>query len=523
VIRRTLCAVALALLAACTSGRTAHAPSAPLLIGVTQEPQSLNPLLLQGAMSALVGPTVYSSLLVADSRGELAPDLATAVPSLANGGISRDGLTITYHLRRRVTWQDGAPLTASDVVFTFGQVVNPKNDVQSRTGYDQVAKVQAVDAQTVRVRLRRRYSAVLANFFGPDQNYQILPRHLLARYADLNRVPFNSTPVGSGPYRVQEWKRGEELVLSANPRYFRGKPPIAQIRLRFIPDNNTLLEQLRTGEVNVQFDADPAYLHQYQSLRGMNVTRTPINGTQMLLFNTADPVMHDVRVRRAIAEALDIPRLVHDATRGGESADAPGRGFFSWPYNASIAPPKYDANDARRLLDAAGVKRPLTVRLVLQSGLPEAEQMALSIQQQLRRLGIAVTLRTYSPVQYAAPAASGGPLFGGTFQIALLQILSGIDPSTEYFFGCAELPPRGFNLTRYCNPRIQAALDADAQTYDPAARRRYSEVVQREVARDVPFVPLWRRRSIAVFPSWLHGIDPSPTSAYWNVWEWSSR
>jgi peptide/nickel transport system substrate-binding protein len=149
--------------------------------------------------------------------------------------------------------------------------------------------------------------------------------------------------------------------------------------------------------------------------------------------------------------------------------------------------------------------------------------MALSIQQQLRRLGIAVTLRTYSPVQYAAPAASGGPLFGGTFQIALLQILSGIDPSTEYFFGCAELPPRGFNLTRYCNPRIQAALDADAQTYDPAARRRYSEVVQREVARDVPFVPLWRRRSIAVFPSWLHGIDPSPTSAYWNVWEWSSR
>jgi peptide/nickel transport system substrate-binding protein len=510
------------LLAACTSQRAGHVASGPVTIGETQEPQSLNPLLLQGEMSELVGSTIYSSLLVADGHADLTTDLATSVPSMTNGGISRDGLTITYHLRKGVQWQDGAPLTASDVAFTFDAIMNPKNNVPSRTGFDQVASVTAVDAQTVRVRLKRRYSAILANFFGPDQNYQILPRHLLARYPNLNDVSFNSAPIGSGPYRVLQWKRGEELALRANPHYFRGRPAIGEIRLRFIPDNNTLLQQLRTREVTAQFDADPAYLQQYETLRGMNVTRTPINSTEGLLFNTADPVMHDVRVRRAIIEALNVPQLVHDATRGADSAGAAGGGFFSWAYDPSIRPPAYNPADARKLLDSAGVKRPLTVHLVLSSGFPEAEQSAIVMQQELRPLGIALTLRKYTPVQFAAPADSGGPLFGGTFQIAFLQILSGIDPSTGYFFGCDQFPPRGFNLTRYCNARIQAALDADAQTYDPAARRRYSEIVQQEVAREVPFVPLWRRRSISVYPSWLRGIDPSPTTAYWNVWEWKS-
>lgn len=519
--RAAVCLAAL-LLSACTSQHAARVAGAPVILGETQEPQSLDPLLLEGAMSELVGSTIYSSLLVADAHGELATDLATAVPSQANGGISRDGLTITYHLRKGVQWQDGAPLTASDVAFTFRAIVNPRNNVASRTGFDQVASVTAVDAQAVRVRLKRPYSAILSNFFGPDQNYQILPRHLLERYASLNNVPFNSAPIGSGPYRVWKWKRGEELVLRANPRYFRGPPAIGEIRLHFIPDNNTLLQQLRTREVTAQFDADPAYLQQYQTLPDMNVTRTPINGTEGVLFNTADPVMHDVRVRRAIIEALNMPQLVHDATRGAESADSAGGGFFSWPYDPSIRPPGYNPADARKLLDSAGVKRPMTVHLVLSSGFPEAEQIALMMQQDLRPLGIVLTLRKYSPVQFAAPADSGGPLFGGNFQIAFLQILSGIDPSTEYFFGCNQVPPRGFNLTRYCNARIQAALDADAKTYDVAARRRYSRIVQQEVARAVPFVPLWRRRSISVFPSWLHGIAPSPTTAYWNVWEWKS-
>lgn len=518
--RRLLAGIAAALLAACSARHSSAPVTTALTVGQSQEPASLNPLLLEGEMSELVGATMFSSLIAADAHGAFVPDLATEVPSLANGGISRDGLTITYHLRKHIKWQDGAPLTASDVVFTYKQVLNPQNDVQSRTGFDQVSSVQAVDAFTVRVNLKRPYSPVLAYFFGPDQNYPVLPQHLLGRYSDLNHVPFNTAPIGSGPYRFVRWERGNELVLRANPLYFRGTPAISQIRFRFIPDTSTLLEQLRTGEVNVVFDADPAYLQQYRTIPRVTVTRTPINGTEALLFNTADPAMHDVRVRQAIVDALNIPKIVQDATRGAERATDAGAGFFSWPYDPSIRRPAYDPAQARRLLAAAGWAHGLTVHFVLMSGFPDQQAAALMMQQQLRQIGVNMTLKTYSPAQFVAPAQNGGPLFGGTFQMAFVKILSGIDPDTAYFFGCDQIPPKGFNLTRFCDPRLQAALDADARTYDPAARRKYSRIVQQRTADAVTFVPLWRRLSISVYPSWLHGVNPSPTTAYWNVWEW---
>lgn len=516
--RGVLACIAAALLAACTAVH--NGTGSALVIGQTEEPASLNPLLLQGAMSEIVDPLIFSSLLAVNDRGRLIPDLASQVPSLANGGISRDGLTVTYHLRNHVRWQDGAPLTASDVVFSYEQVMNPANDVPSRSGFNEVANVRALDARTVRVRLKRRYSPILSYFFGPDQNYPVLPKHVLAGNGNLNHSPFNTAPIGSGPYRVVRWKRGDELVLRANPLYFRGPPAISQIRMRFIPDTSTLLEQLRTGEVNVVFDADPAYLHQYETIPRLTVTRTPVNGTQGLLFNTADPVLRDVRVRRAIVQALDIPHIVRDATRGADTATNAGAGFFGWPYDPSIHAPAYDPARARSLLASAGAGHGLTVRFALMNGMPEMQAAALIIQQQLRQIGVGMTLRSYTPVQYAAPAQSGGPLFGGKFQLTLVQILSGIDPSTEYFFGCDQMPPRGFNLSRYCDSRLQAALDAGERTYDPRATRKYSEIVQARTASAVTFVPLWRRLSISVYPSWLHGVNPSPTTAYWNVWEW---
>ncbi len=532
IVSALLSSAAIAVLSTgCSHTTTATRAHDELIVGEPQEPQSLNPLFLQGAMTELIGPTVFSSLVTADDRGELIPDLATQVPSLQNGGISSDGLTITYHLRNRVKWQDGAPLTASDVVFSYRAILNPKNNVPSRSGYDEVKNVTAVDAHTVRVRLKRRYSPILANFFGPDQNYHVLPSHVLARYADLNHVPFNTAPIGSGPYRVVSWTRGEQLELEANALYFRGEPRIRRIRLRFIPDANTLLEQLRTGEITVLFAADPAYLSQYSSLSAATVTRTPVNSTQGLLFNTADRQMHDVRVRRAIIEAVSIPRLVHDATRGAENPIHAGRGLFSWAYDPSVKLPPYDVADANRLLDAAGWLRgpdgmrarngtPLSAHFVLLNSDAVSEQVGLMLQQELRPLGITVTLRKFSPIQFAAPAESGGPLFAGNFQIAFVPILTGIDPSNLAFFGCDQIAPRGFNLSRFCDATIEQAYQSDAQTYDPRSRRHYVDIVQQRLAQTLPFVPLWRRRSVSVYPSWLRGIMPSPVSAYWNVAAW---
>jgi peptide/nickel transport system substrate-binding protein len=418
------------------------------------------------------------------------------------------------------------------VAFSFSGVMNPRNNVPSRSGFDVVQSVTAIDNTTLRVRLKRRYSPIITYFFGPDQNYPILPKHILSRYADVNHAQFNSAPVGAGPYGVVSWSRGDALRLAANPHYFRGVARIPRVTLKFIPDNSTLLQQLRTHEVDAVFFADPAYLQQYTAIPGMVVTRTPIAGTAVLYFNTADPEMHDVRVRRAIVEAVDLPSVVRDATRGGESPLQAGAGLFSWAYDPAAKPPVHNVADAQALLGAAGWHRgpdgtlrrgstPLTIHFVIASGDAESEQVGLAMQQDLRSLGISVILRKYTPVQFMAPAQSGGPMFGGRFQMAFVQILTGIDPNGLALFGCDQLAPNGFNISRYCDPVIEQAYQADSRSYDRAQRLRYLAIVQRRLAQTLPFLPIWHRRAISVYPQWLSGVDPSPISPYWNIADWN--
>ena len=176
---------------------------ARLVVAVPAEPRSLNSLLLEGPSSAMIVPLVYSYLLTTDDRGAIVPDLASEVPTLRNGGISPDGRTIVYHLRRNVVWQDGKPLTAGDVVFTQHAIMNPGNNVYSRYGFERVQSISAPDRYTVQIRLRAPFSPILTQFFGPSNNYGIMPEHLLRGYADLNHIPFNALPVGSGPYTVK--------------------------------------------------------------------------------------------------------------------------------------------------------------------------------------------------------------------------------------------------------------------------------------------------------------------------------
>jgi peptide/nickel transport system substrate-binding protein len=529
-VRSVAPAVAAVVLAACGAG---EAPQpARLVIAQPQEPQSLDPLFLTGSNTATIAPLIYSYLLTLDERGRLQPDVALAVPTVANGGISRDGLTITYHLRPGVRWQDGAPLTARDVAFTYGAIVNPANNVPSRSGYDHVARVDALDDATVRVRLRRRYAPILSSFLAPDQNYPILPSHLLAKYPDLNQVAFNREPIGSGPYRAAEWVRGNHLRLVRNETYYRGAPAIPEIDLTFVSDSNTIVNQLRTGEITADLVADPAHLAEYGAIARARVVRAPLDGIGDLFFNVRDPDLADVRLRRALVEGADLPRVVRNATKGAQTTQDAQRGIFGWGYDPSIAMPRTNVADAARLLDAAGWSRrgdgtrakggrPLSLQFSFVSGNAPASAIGIQLQQQLATLGVQLLLRSYAPAQFRAPASSGGPLFGGTFQIAFLEIYTPADADTGWYLGCAEIPPAGFNLSRFCDAATDRAEAAGVATYDVSARRRSSAIVQRRVVEQLPFVALWQQNAVYVIPAGLRGFHPAAQSPLWNVGSWS--
>ncbi len=191
--------------AACSSNPSASTSGAgggvkyipgTLRIADIEEPDTLNPyistVITSIDLSYLWGEYFYN----VDDKNQFVPEVATEVPTLTNGGISSDGLTLTYHMRHGIKWQDGAPLTSKDVVFTWQAIMNPKNNVQTRTGYDQIQNVTAPDDYTVVVHMKRKYAPIVAYFMGLEGGGPILPAHLLANASDMNHVPFNAKPVG---------------------------------------------------------------------------------------------------------------------------------------------------------------------------------------------------------------------------------------------------------------------------------------------------------------------------------------
>ena len=333
---RIFAACLLATIASCSrssvlqqSGVSQH----PFTVVQQREPMSLNAALENGASSTEWGLLLFNYLVKFDDRGNLVGDIATAVPTTANGGISADGKTIVYHLRRGVRFADGTPLTASDCVFSIEAILNPNNNVQTRYGYDRVVKAEAPNETTLVLHLREPFAPLLTLVLAP-QGFPILPRRLLAQFPDFNHIPFDEKPIGGGPYVVRRWLHGDSVELDANPYYFRGVPRIAHMTIKFVADENTALNQLRTGEADGFFnDQNMGNFPLLSAIPNVRVSRTPVNAVGALIFNTQDPITSDERVRRALTEALAIPALITKTYRGAVDAADAGKGLFEWAYD----------------------------------------------------------------------------------------------------------------------------------------------------------------------------------------------
>ncbi len=523
----------LALLAVSACERQ-HAPAfeaGRLVIGQQQEPISLNPALENGQRSTQWGELLFSYLVKHDDRGRLIGDVAKTVPSRRNGGISADGRTITYHLRRGVRFADGPPLTASDCVWSIAAINNPANNVQTRYGYDMVGSARAPDDRTLVLHLKAPFAPILSLVLAP-QGFPILPGHLLRRYPNFNRIDFNAKPIGSGPYVLDAWVRGDRVEMHANPHYFLGEPRIRRLTVRFIPDPQEAANQLATHEIQAYFnEQDYSQYPILKGLRGYYVLDTPVSAIGAIIFNTQMQPTDDSRVRRALAEAIDIRSLVAKAYRGAVKSRRAGRGLFLWAFDPKRYPDvPYAPQDARRLLDAAGWRvesgfrrkkgRDLDVRLIVQAGVAGEATAAADIAQYERAVGARASVKQFSVTQFGAPADLEGPVYGGKFNMALYSFVNGDDPDTTDQFACANVPPHGYNKSRICDPYIDTLLRKGRTAYDEATRKAVYAKLQTLLSDELPIVPMYQRRELDAFTDRLHGPSGSIDSVFWNVATW---
>jgi peptide/nickel transport system substrate-binding protein len=517
----------------CAAAGCEHRASAPersdlLVIATTVEPPSLNPLYLQGRDAVDVGALGYSSLTTYDRRGAIVADVAAVVPTIANGGISRDGKRIVFHLRRDVTWQDGYPLTARDVIFSYRANTNPSNATPSQSFDTGIARVWAPDSYTVVAELARPQAAFVTSFFGGEGG-AILPAHLLAAYPNLNHVAFNGAPIGSGPYRFTKWMRGDRLDLSANDRYYRTKPAIRHLSIRFVDSQSTIANELMSNEVDATFFANPSKIAALRLIPDHRVVVTLLPSFGTIVFNLRDPILKDTAVRRAFASAIDRHTLVAKTAFGLYDPDTGMRGMFTWAFDPNAGSIAHNPARARMLLSndgwipgADGIRvknrRRLEMQLVFSAQISVFDEAAPLMVEEARAVGIDLMIRQY---ERRVLWSLDGPLYQGRFQTALLNLQNGLDPDPSAFLSCDQHPPIGFNFARYCNAAVDHALKRAASVYDRAERRRIYSFVQRRLIADVPYYFLWQPSEIDVIPTALRGYAFSPGAGpYSSVANW---
>ena len=515
-----------------STGGGLHAWTQPgrLRLAGTEEPDSLNKLFANSDASDQVANLISAPIFRYDDKGDYVPEMARTVPTLQNGGISRDGKTIVLHLRRGMQWGDGAPLDARDLRFTWQAVMNPRNNTRLRAGWDDITAMTLPDNDTAIVHLREPYAAILGIFALGGAGYPPLPAHLLARLPDLNHAPYNAQPLSSGPYVLARWNHGTSLEFDANPRYWRGKPAIAHITYRIIPNADTLFNALQTHDVDVDVDSiTETQIGRLGVLTGYTTQKRLVANYRHLSFNCAKPTLRDVRVRRAIAQAVDWDHLNATVFHGYNQRATSDIMPTSWAA-PHIAPYPYDLAGAKHLLDAAGwlpgpggVRRRngvlLSIDVSTTPSKPANVQAEVVMQQELRAAGIDLRIKNYPT---SLLFAQDGPLYGGRYDLSLTIDTNAPDPDNEGEWSGAFIPPHGANTSFLADPVITATSHAAARVFDRAARKALYAREEARIHELVPAVFLYWQIAYAAYNSDLkHYRAAEYLSSNWNAYEWS--
>ncbi|BDE08042.1 peptide-binding protein [Vulcanimicrobium alpinum] len=495
------------------------------------DPQTLDPLFAHvdaNSVEQQVARLAFEPFIDVDERGRAIPILLDRIPTAANGGISRDGRTIVYHLRRGVRWSDGAPVDAHDVVWTLHAILDDRNPVRSRAGYDRVARVEAVDPHTVRVTLKNAWAPAVATLFsyGVAPQY-VLPAHLLEKEPSLATSAFGAHPVGNGPYRLVSWSRGERLIYEPNPTYWRGAPRASRLDLRVVPDPNTNFTLMRSGELDWNLFS-PAQRETLGAPGGIAFRTVPLTLIAGIAINTAHAPLDDARVRRAIAAAIDRGAISRKITFGRYPVVDTAQPLGSWARDPSVHEPAFDPAAADRLLDAAGwrrgadgmrAKRGVALALTYVQ-FPESQtgvRVATLVQSELKARGMNVTIKSLSNAQLFLPKSQGGTLATGAFDLAYVPWPMGADPDDSFLLTCAG----SGNVMRWCDPAVDALEARALVAPDRAERKLLYAQIERRVADAVPIVYLFNPSYSYAYRTTLRNFSPNAFNPTWNAYAWS--
>lgn len=495
-----------------------------LIIGSTGSPTMFNPLFSNDASSSDIETMLYDSLMGSDLEFNPVTDGGLAEKYEA----SEDGLTFTIKIVENAKFHDGEPLDADDVVFTYNIPLSPDYDGVRKSYFENIDKVEKIDQYTVKFTLKQ----VDAQFPVVSLGFGILPEHILGDVpiADMGEHEFNTkTPIGSGPFKFEEWKDGEYVKVVANEDYWDGRPNLDSVTYKIVPDANAILAQLQAGDIHYYAgiaQPDVPTVESFADAANLRLESGLALSYTFLGFNQRDPKFKDKSVRQAITHAIDRTAIVENVMAGlGEVAHVP-ESPLSWAYNPDVPKFEYDVEKAKKMLADAGWKpgadgilekdgEKFSVEVKTNQGNKVREDIVVILQQQLKEVGIEIIPQI---VEFSALIADIDPGVWN-FEGIVLGWSLGIDPDPSGIFHTKEIE-KGLNFTGYSNPELDKLMDEQLQELDKEKRKEMIGKIQQGLAEDQAYTFLYYPEEFRALPKNLEGYEFHAKDQMYHIKDW---
>jgi peptide/nickel transport system substrate-binding protein len=496
---------------------TAQTRGGTLTVGLSYDLDTLDPY-ASGFLTD-VQATFMEGLVAPDGNAKYVAALAQEVPTVANRGVRlTDGgkkMVVTYKLRPGLKWADGAPVTSADIKFTWEAVKDPKYTGLEKEGTEEIERIETPDALTAVL----YYKQVLPGFKASLFTYGLLPRHIL-QGKDLNKDAFWDKPFGAGPFRVAEFRRGQYVIVERNPNYWRKDangtvmPYLDRIIFKIIPNTNTLITQLRSGEVQFAYNIPYNLAASVDNIPGVKVEKAPTLAFRHITFNHKNEFLKDLDVRKAIAHAID--RSAINKALGGFLVPTNTFVVSNFDFTSKGVPAyNYNVEQAQALLKKAGFTpgadgilqkggKRLSLKFITQAGRAEYETSQQVVAAQLKAVGIETVVSNSAGAAYSTARREGN------YDLWYSGWITPADPISSYesFYGS-----KGFNNgSGYANAKTDDALAKASSTLDAALVKSYMLQAQRQVLTDLAALPLFEAPSLIAYTEKLQNFKSNPTN-----------
>jgi len=473
-----------------------------VVVAVSSDPGGLNPAITtQGGVHLICG-SIFSGLVAQDFDLNPVPDLAE------RWDISPDGRRYTFYLAENAEFHDGTPLTAEDVRFTFEELLLKYHSRTRASMGDNLARILTPNPHTVVFEFARPYAAFLQLI--DVANAPIMPKHLYGN-ADPLTNPYNVNPVGSGPFKFQEWAKGDRITLARNGKYFKtGKPYLNRVVYKVIPSSSSASIAFENGEIDYFTNPSPLDLERLVKMPNVTVTEKGREGyatVETVVLNTTRSPLADVRVRRAMAYAIDKNYIVEKVAFGrGRAATGPISSALKWAHNPNVARYERDLPLANQMLDEAGFKRDADgVRFRLKYVYAQSYAKIVEVlRDQLREVGIELDLQL---LEFAS--AVDAVYIKKDFDLAFASFENGPDPDigVKRTVVSSNIGPIPFsNGASYRSPRVDELFELAASETNKQKRAAYYFEAQEILLTDVPYLWIYEPEGAAAYKSALQGM-----------------